>query len=454
MDPSEAETINWKQAVSDELQHIGQALQKAGGRPILVGGWVRDRLLKLPSGTDYDVEVFGMSAKKLHRLLKTFGPVYPVGKRFGILKMTGKQGDYDFSLPRCEGSTGPGHKNFWIDFNPHMSYQQAASRRDFTINSMGYAFLEDKLLDPFQGQSHLKKQLLQHIGPAFAEDSLRVLRAMQLAARLQFLIAPDTLTICQQQNLHELPQERIWEEWKKLLLSPQPSHGLRWAPKLGICQALPPLQQLHQNSKAWERTLSSLDSLAQILPQLHTNQKLSLMITCLCLHMDAHPSPTPIPRTPDNLPNARSTLQYLLKEKSISQEILQLLQDALTPQWIHSQQIQDPAIKSPGIKIPAAIRRLSLRTNIQLLHTLLTATAAPPLPQWLKTQAQQYQVWQQPPTPLIQGKHLLSQGMKPGIQLGKSLELAFQAQLDGRFSTLQAGLHWLQQQPQQTTSDE
>ncbi len=427
--------INWQG--SNELQQIGEKLQRAGGRPILVGGWVRDRILGLPAGHDYDVEVFGLSAEKLSALLGTFGTIHAVGKHFGVFKLDIKNSHYDFSLPRRESNIGPGHKNFTINTDPKLDYQEAASRRDFTINSLGYAFLEDTLLDPFNGYTHLQKRWLQHISPAFAEDPLRVLRAMQLAARFGLEIAPETLIICRKQDLAELPKERIWEEWKKLLLTSKPSQGLSWAPQLGICDFFPPLKKLFHHRQHWEQTLSSLDKLATIKQEHPKNQQLVLMLAGLLFYLDEHPNPPPLPRPLSQLPHAISMLESLIGEQHLSKDVLALLADALTPQQIRCQPTS--AMGDLG--------RLSLRVPIALLHTLLLSTSPEALTSWLEKQSQQYLVWETAPTPLIKGKHLLELGYLPGSAMGKLLKRAFQAQLNGHFSSQPEGLKWLKQQP-------
>ena len=99
-----------------------------------------------------------------------------------------------------------------------MSFNKAASRRDFTVNSMGYDLLEETLLDPFEGVEDIKHKILRHVGPAFAEDPLRVFRAMQFSARLEFKISAQTAKFCRKLDLSELPRERIFEEFRKLLL--------------------------------------------------------------------------------------------------------------------------------------------------------------------------------------------------------------------------------------------
>lgn len=230
-----------------EMTRIGEAISTAGGRPVLVGGWVRDVLMGIEHTKDFDLEVFGLTLPRLRDILKPFGYVHSVGKHFGVLKLRTKEAEYDISVPRRESNIGKGHKGFWVETDPDMPFEEAASRRDFTINSMGYAFLEQTLLDPFAGRHDLERNLLRNVGPAFGEDPLRVLRAMQFSARFGLSISPETLAICREQDLGELPRERIFEEFKKLLLrSPHPSQGLRYAGELGVLGYFPELEAVNK----------------------------------------------------------------------------------------------------------------------------------------------------------------------------------------------------------------
>ena len=293
--------------VAEELLQIGQVIAQAGGRPFLVGGWPRDILRthlhlddtphrttsratdRAPSrSTDrteadrdsdsvpaqapiqdaapasaYDVEVFALPAAALKQILKRFGYVHEVGRHFGVLKLRSASAEYDFSLPRTETKIGPGHRGFRVCTDPQLTYASAAARRDVTINSIGYAFLEERWFDPYHGLDDLQRRLLRHVGPAFAEDPLRVLRLMQFAARFRFRIHPGTLAVCRQQDLSELPRERIWEEFKKCLLqASEPAYGLRYLGALGALPAFPALAALHHphgRSRPWQITLKALD---------------------------------------------------------------------------------------------------------------------------------------------------------------------------------------------------
>ena len=117
------------------------------------------------------------------------GEVIAVGRAFGVLRVKGI--DCDFSVPRRDSKTGRGHRGFLVESDPNLSMVEAASRRDFTINAVMMDPLTGEVMDPFGGLRDLRGGILRHTSDKFAEDPLRVLRGMQLAARFDLDVASD-----------------------------------------------------------------------------------------------------------------------------------------------------------------------------------------------------------------------------------------------------------------------
>src|SRR5476649_1229738 len=115
-------------------KEIASAVHDAGGRALIVGGWVRDRLMGRPEPekANVDLEVFGVPGDRLRGLLETFGRVEAVGESFQVYKL----GSIDVSLPRRDSKAGRGHRGFLVTGDPEMSIAEAARRRDFTINAI------------------------------------------------------------------------------------------------------------------------------------------------------------------------------------------------------------------------------------------------------------------------------------------------------------------------------
>src|SRR5262245_42208187 len=144
---------------------IAEAVRNQGGRALVVGGWVRDQLLGRTS-TNVDIEVFGIPAEQLRTLLEPFGRVEAVGASFQVFKVAG----LDVSLPRRDSKSGRGHRGFAVTGDPSMSIEEAARRRDFTINAISWDPLTDEYLDPFHGRDDLARRLLRVVDPSTFPD--------------------------------------------------------------------------------------------------------------------------------------------------------------------------------------------------------------------------------------------------------------------------------------------
>ena len=189
----------------DPVPALADAARAAGGRALVVGGWVRDRLRAEPS-KDVDVEVFGISQEALPGLLAPLGRVEPVGQSFPVYKLIAGGLEIDVALPRRESKHGRGHKGFDVRGDPSMPFDEAARRRDFTINAIAWDPLTGEHVDPFDGRADLARGILRAVDPAtFGDDSLRVLRAVQFAARFGLTMAEDSKAICRAIALDDLP---------------------------------------------------------------------------------------------------------------------------------------------------------------------------------------------------------------------------------------------------------
>ena len=194
-------------------------------RTYLVGGAVRDALLGLPPG-DRDYVVVGETQDAM--LARGFKPV---GRDFPVFlhPQTGEE----YALARTERKSGRGYRGFVVDADPSVTLEEDLGRRDFTINAIAQA-ADGSLVDPFGGQRDIQARVLRHVGPAFLEDPLRVLRAARFMARfaaLGFSIAPQTLqlmrTMAASGELSALVPERVWQELARALASTRPSAFLR-----------------------------------------------------------------------------------------------------------------------------------------------------------------------------------------------------------------------------------
>ena len=199
----------------------------------LVGGAVRDRLLGLEPG-DRDHVVVGQTQAAMEA-----AGFKPVGRDFPVFlhPATGEE----YALARTERKSGRGYRGFVVDADPSVTLEDDLGRRDFTINAIAQAD-DGTLVDPYGGARDLQARVLRHVGDAFVEDPLRVLRAARFMARfasLGFTVAPETLALMREMvaggELAALVPERVWQELRRALASARPSAFLR---TLHDCAAL------------------------------------------------------------------------------------------------------------------------------------------------------------------------------------------------------------------------
>jgi tRNA nucleotidyltransferase (CCA-adding enzyme) len=432
---------------------IARLVRDAAGRALIVGGWVRDRLLGRDS-KDVDIEVFGIEADDLRRLLDRLGPVNVVGESFTVFKI----GDVDIALPRRESKVARGHRGFEVVGDPRLSYTEAARRRDFTINAIAYDPLTGEYLDPFGGRGDLSGGTLRAVDAStFPDDSLRVLRALQLAARFELRLDPSTADLCRSIALDDLPPERVWGEMEKLLLDArQPSIGLALARQLNVtakllpeCEALVGCEQdrdWHPEGDVWVHTLLVVDRARDRIDDLPRAQQVAMMLGAV-----AHDFGKPATTVHDDDGHIRSpgheeagippTVSFLdrlnvhtMLGYDVRRQVIGLVANHLKPGMWH---------KSASPVGDGAFRRLALKVDLELLARLAeadclgrTGTFDCGAIAWFLERARATGVPHGPPTPLLLGRHVLQLGLSPGPAVGDILRAVYERQLDGEVSSL------------------
>ena len=444
-----------KMAPVDAAKRLAQAVRDAGGRALVVGGWVRDRLRGAPS-KDLDVEVFGLPQDRLVGVLRALGRVEPVGQSFPVYKLAGlSDGDVDVALPRRESKRGRGHKGFEVQGDPDMSVVEAARRRDFTINAIAWDPLTDGCEDPFDGRGDLARRVLRAVDPAtFGDDSLRVLRAVQFAARFEFRLDDATAALCRAIPLDDLPAERVWGEIDKLLMqAARPSIGLALALDLGVVpRLLPELVPLvgceqehewHPEGDVWVHTLMVVDEATAQCHGLDRPQRTAVMLGAVC-HDLGKPSTTTFIdgriRSPDHeQAGVEPTLRLLdrLNMHSIGGydvrgQVVGLVAHHLKPGMFHK----------AGNVGDGAFRRLALKVDLELLARLARADCRGrtgafdcSAMDWFIERARRVGVT--PPAPLLLGRHVLALGVAAGPRVGEILKAVYERQLDGEITTVE-----------------
>jgi tRNA nucleotidyltransferase (CCA-adding enzyme) len=446
------------------LVRLLAAMRAAGGRPYLVGGAVRDGLLGLAI-KDYDVEVFGLPAARLESLLALHGRVDAVGQAFRVYKLSGVEGvagAVDVALPRRDSKAGPGHRGIAVEGDPALSVEEAARRRDFTMNAILFDPATGRLLDPWGGQRDLAAGLLRAVDArTFGEDPLRALRAVQLAARYELEVDPTTADLCAAMPLAELPAERVFGEIEKLLLrARRPSLGLAllkaWgtlpviAPELVPLEATPQDPGWHPEGDVWAHTLQVVDEAAGLLGDLAEDRprQLAVMLGALC-HDLGKPATT---RFEDGrirsrgheeagLPPTTSLLDRWDVHTLLGYDVrAQAL--ALVAQHLKPGQLFDERDKVTD----GAIRRLARKCEPDLLYRVAKADCLgrrpgvfePVAMEWFLERVLSLDVAVRPPEPILKGRDVLALGVSPGPEVGRILRAVYERQLDGVVTTLEA----------------
>lgn len=205
--------------------------QNYNAKCYVVGGAIRDRLLGHEC-KDYDIECFGISVNDFETAMDHLG-AQGVGKSFFVYKYH----DLDISLPRTEQKISKGHRGFEVSLAN--DEKEASKRRDFTINALMYDIQNEQIIDFWKGLDDLEHKVLRVVDKkSFVEDSLRVLRAMQFAARFGFKVDEQSCKLCQSISLDDLPKERLFIEFEKMFTGPYLHYGLYYFFALGIGQQL------------------------------------------------------------------------------------------------------------------------------------------------------------------------------------------------------------------------
>jgi tRNA nucleotidyltransferase (CCA-adding enzyme) len=446
--------------IPEKVLTLAQAVQEAGGRALLVGGCVRD-LLMSGQPKDWDVEVYGIEPAKLRTLLDQFGPVNVVGEAFTVYKLGP---DLDVSLPRRERKSGHGHRAFVIEGDPLMTIEEATRRRDFTINAILQDSLTCEIIDPFGGQEDIRNGILRAVSAdTFAEDSLRVLRAAQLAARFEFEIEKETVALCREIDLSDLPPERVWGEMEKLLLrAPRPSLGVDWLRKLGAVEQLfpeinslvevPQDSEWHPEGDVFVHTLLVIDRARELINDLPYAKQVTVMLAALA-HDFGKPATTEFVderlRSRGHEEAGVSPTEKFLDRLNIHTldgydvrgQVIALVREHLKPGEFYKKrdEVGD-----------GAFRRLARRCELDLLYRVAKADSlgrnadwVPPekwydseAQEWFIQRAKELEVEQRPPAPILLGRHLLEMGMEPGPRVGEITKAVYEMQLDGRVRSL------------------
>lgn len=255
-----------------DIIQIANKIKANGGNIYLVGGAVRDKILKQEI-QDYDYCVTGLTQEEFCNL---FPEAQKRGKFFSVFDLKG----YEIALARKEYKTGIGHKQFQIKTGKEITIQEDLTRRDITINAIAQDVLTGKIIDPFHGKQDIENKIIRATTNAFGEDPLRVYRVARFASTLQFLVEENTIKLMNslKEELITLPKERIYEELKKAIMSTKPSMFFEILKKANVLDVhfkeindligIPQPIQYHPEGDVFCHTMLALDKSAKLTNQL------------------------------------------------------------------------------------------------------------------------------------------------------------------------------------------
>lgn len=422
---------------------IAEIVSDRGGKVYYVGGYVRDKILG-KANKDIDVEVYGVSPDELKDIVSSLGTLKTQGASFGVYNLKGY--DIDIAQPRKETATGRGHKDFEVFVDPFISEDRAAKRRDFTMNAMMQNVLTGEIVDPFDGQTDLKNGLIRHVDDVtFAEDPLRVFRAAQFAARFDFDVAPETLSLMKTMDVSALSKERVYGEMKKAMLKAEkPSKFFEvlreasllkdWFPELERLIGCEQDSEYHPEGDVWTHTMLVLDEAAKRRDKVENPE--FFMVAALCHDMG---KPDTVSRDEDGrihtyahdkagVPVARQFLDRLNADVRLHEYVLEMVEHHMEPHecFNNKSRVKSTNHRFDGVHYPAdlcqlAVSDISGKEGEQERAKAEEAFLLERLDIYKKRAAE----------PMVNGSDLIAMGMKPSPEFSQILALSRKMHFSG-----------------------
>ncbi len=440
---------------------LANRVEQAGGKAVLVGGAVID-MIQGRTPKDWDLEVFGLGYDSLAVLFSDLNPKL-VGKQFGIIKLTIDGLDVDINVPRTDNKVGVGHDGFECDFDPMMTVEEAARRRDFSINAMAVSLHTGEVVDPFGGLADLHAGVLRATDShLFVQDPLRALRGMQLLARKAETVDAATMQLIRGMvdTFPELAAERVHEEWRKLLLKAErPSVGLEFLRESGWLVHFPELQALigceqnpewHPEGDVWVHSCHTVDSAAWVRDQgvLPEDWTEAFMFGTMC-HDLGKPDVTITPEMVANdeapkerlwtawghdqagMPHGESFLRRMTNNKKLIEKTTTIIGEHMQPFNLWQ-----------GQGKMSAYKRLHNRLRLDVLGWVCRCDSCggpdvsigdPDLEHETSTACWDRfsEIGPEPVKAILMGRHLIGAGVKPGPTFKVRLDAAYEQQMEG-----------------------
>lgn len=416
--------------VPEAVRDLALRIEARGGRALVVGGWVRDRL-RNEEPADLDVEVVGLDESALDAALGEIGSVHVVGRTFAIRRVRGLDVDVSWGGAAQDAP------------DTEAAFATAARRRDLTLNAMAFDPLTGALLDPFGGCGDLEARRLRATDRTrFGDDPVRALRTAGLAARLEMQPDAELLAVCAEQDLTRVAGERLMLEWRRLLeRAPRPSRALELLERMDQLRAFPELDALrgvpqdarwHPEGDVFVHTAMSLDAAVPL--RAASDDATALMFGALC-HDFGKATATQVEadrvralgHERAGLAPARGFLERLAAPNRLMAQVEILVDRHLAPTQLVGQGSGDKAYRRLVRKLGNAGVSARLLADVARADHLGRTTEDAKAGRFdagdrFMERVTALQLVEGPAPSVVQGRHLIERGYSPGPEFGRILE--------------------------------
>lgn len=420
---------------------VALTLRGAGREVFYVGGSVRDALLGV-AVHDRDLTTNAPPAE----LRRLFPDALEVGAHFGVALIKRGGAEVQVATYRTESSYRNGRHPELVRFEADV--EPDLRRRDFTINAMLQDPFSGEILDPLGGQADLRRGLIRAIGDPserFAEDHLRMLRAVRFAARFGFEIETSTFDAIRTQaaNIHRISAERIRDELARILTEGGARRGLEWMDRTGLLAEILPevaaLQgvqqppQFHPEGDAWVYTLGVLERMDR--------PTLPLALACLLHDIGKPPTQTFEDRIRfSGHDRVGATMaRHILQRLHFSTEVIEAVEAMV------AQHMRFKDAPSMGLSTFKRFVRQPWFDELLELHRLDVLASQAPLTKYEELRQRMAELPEERlrPRPLLTGRDLIEMGFKPGPQMGVMLRAVEEQQLEEKLQTREEALEYV-----------
>jgi poly(A) polymerase len=435
-----------KSAMEKTAREIAARLRENGHLAYFAGGCVRDMVRGL-TPKDFDIA----TDAKPETVQKLFPRTYAVGAHFGVIIVLENGFQFEVATFRSDEAYIDGRHPSAVHFS---SPEEDAKRRDFTINGMFYDPVADEVIDFVGGCDDINAKLVRAIGDPvqrFAEDRLRMLRAVRFATMLDFTIDKQTwgALVANAVSINEISAERIRDELVRIFLSPNRTRGWDLLDSSGLMRAiLPELdrmkgvlqpEQFHPEGDVFKHTRLMLEFLPE---------KLSVPLVFAVL---LHDVAKPVTATVDETGRIRFSGHDRVGAE-MAEEIMRRLRFSgaeieATVEMVRQHMVFKDVPKMRQAKLKRFMARPTFEEELEL-HRVDCEGSHRMLDNYEFLIRKREEFANEPiiPPPLVRGDDLIALGLKPGPKFGEILEAVETQQLEGNLSTRDEALAWVERE--------